>query len=164
MFRKLVLVSSLVLSINAHSGPTEHFEAALATVNLPQGEQLEAMINGLVTNQIRMTPSMRPIRPAMEKFYREIFQSNEFTHTLAELNMEFFTHEELIELKALMDQPIFEKWQQVMPEYMTQMMQASQKIVMENQGRLHELITQEYKRVEELQKLDKDMGLTTQSQ
>ncbi len=160
MIKKIVLVAALSFSGSLLANDDAHFEAALAVVNMPKGEQLESLVMSLVDTQVNTNPSIRPVRKAFEAFYRETFQSTGFSNGLAEIQMELFTYEELLEIKEMMSLPIFKKYEEIMPEYMSRNMQLGQQVVMANQERLKELIEKEHKRIERLQELDSQMNLT----
>ena len=164
MIKNLTLVLALTFSGSLLANDDAHYEAALAVVVMPQGEQLEAMVQGVVNNQINVNPSIRPIRKAFEIFYRETFKSEDFIHGLAKIQMELFSYEELLEIKKMMALPIFKKYEEVMPSFMSKNMQLGQQVVMANQDRLKELIETEHKRIEKLQELDKQMNLTGSEQ
>ena len=159
MIKKLLFVVSLAVSTSLWASEDKHFDAAMDVVIMPQGEQLELMVSGLVDAQMNANPSIRPLRGAFERFYQEVFQSEAFLQGLAEIQMETFTYEELVELKTLMKLPIFIKYQAMMPEILPKHMQLGQQVVMKHQDRLIELIELENKKIEELQRLDKQLNL-----
>jgi hypothetical protein len=164
MIKKLTLVFALTFSGNLFANDGTHFEAALSVIAMPQGEKLEEMVQGVVNQQISANPSIRPIKKAFEIFYRETFQSDEFINGLAKIQMELFSYEELLEIKKMMSLPIYKKYEEVMPSFITKNMQLGQQVVMANQERLKELIETEHKRIEKLQELDKQMNLTGSDQ
>jgi hypothetical protein len=160
MIKNLTLVLALTFSGNLLANDDRHFEAALSVIAMPQGEKLEEMVQAVVNQQVNANSSIRPIRKAFETFYRETFQSDEFINGLAEIQMELFSYEELLEIKKMMALPIYKKYEEVMPSFITKNMQLGQQVVMANQDRLKQLIEAEHKRIEKLQELDKQMNLT----
>jgi|GEM_PF-2037240 len=164
MIKKLTLMFALTFSGNLLANDEAHFEAALAVIAMPQGEKLEEMVQGVVNQHISANPSIRPIKKAFEIFYRETFQSDEFINGLAKIQMELFSYEELLEIKKMMSLPIFKKYEEVMPSFITKNMQLGQQVVKANQSRLKELVEAEHKRIEKLQELDKQMNLTGSEQ
>lgn len=165
MIKHLTLILALSFSNNLFATTEEqHFSAALDVVMMPENEQLEAMVKGLVDQQVMYNSSYKPIRSAFETFYREIFQSEEFLHGLARIQMDLFTYEELLEMKKMMDLPIFRKYQQIMPAFLEMNMQLGQEIVFSNQERLKALIDKEHRKIEKLQELDEHMNLTGEAQ
>ncbi|WP_441004105.1 hypothetical protein [Pseudocolwellia agarivorans] len=164
MIKRLTLILALSFSTNLLANDIEHFEAALAVVSMPEGEKFEEMIQGIVNQQVASDPSIRPIRRALEIFYRETFQSDEFIHGIANIQMDLFSYEELLQIKEMMDLPIFKKYEEIMPTFMTRNMQLGQQVVALKQDRLKELINAEHERIEKLQELDQQMNLTGSEQ
>lgn len=160
MIKKLLLVSALILPATSYADEQAHFEAARAVISMPQGDKLEEMVQGIVNQQAYANPNIKPIRKAFETFYREVFQSEEFIDGLAQVQMELFTYEELLEIKEMMKLPIFKKYEEVMPQFLAKNMEVGQKLVMARQDRLMELINLEHKKIEQLQELDEHMNLT----
>ena len=146
MIKNIVLAVSLTFSISSFATEDKHLEAALSVVDIPEGEQLEKIITGLVDSQISANPSIRPIRKAFEIYYREALQSEEFLYGVAEIQMELFTTAELIQLKEMMSQPIFKKYEENMAEHLSKNMELGQRIFMAKQERLKKLKEIEHKR------------------
>ena len=160
MIKKVFLLFALIFSANLLANDAKHYEAALAVISIPQGEKLEEMVQGVVEQQINANYSIKPVRKAYETFYREIFQSEEFIHGLADIQMTLFSYEELLEIKKMMALPIYAKYEELMPSFITKNMQLAQQIIMANEARFEALLEAEHKRIEELQLLDEQMNLT----
>ena len=161
MFKKIVAVSLFLMAFTSVADEEQqHFEAALATVAMPQGEKLDQMIDGLLAGQIQANPQMQTLRGAFETFYREVFQSEDFLHGLAKIQMELFTYEELLEIKKMMETPVFKRYEEQMPLFIQRNMELGQQVVFAKQDRLISLIQAEQARIEELKKLDKELNLT----
>lgn len=143
-----------------HANEQAYYELALETANMPKDEKLEEMVHALVEGQIKTNPNIRPIKNAFSTFYKEIFSSNEMASAMASMQMEFFTYEELLELKELMKNSIFVKYEEIMPQIMQKSILLSNQIVMNNQERLKELVKKEQDHIAKLQKLDKELMLT----
>lgn len=142
----LILIALFSLPVTAETN--KHLEAALETVIIPQGEKLERFIDGLVKNQLKSDPSLYLIEDAFKQFYREMMTSEHYKYRIARVQMEFFSLEELNELKELMKLPIFIKYQEVMPGIVPKMMEVGRSYAMENQARLIQLIEAERKKRE----------------
>jgi hypothetical protein len=160
MIKFLVLASAICLpSIVLANDNEKYFELALAVTAVPE-ESLELMIDGLLENQIAADPSIKPIRRAFKTFYMETLNSDLVKNGSAHIQMELFTYEELLEINEMMQLPIYKKYMEVTPEYVSRTMMLGQQAAMANGARLKELIDAEHKHIEELQKLDEEMNLT----
>ncbi|WP_417349951.1 hypothetical protein [Ferrimonas sp.] len=160
MLKRILIASLFMFSFSSMGNEQQHFEAALDTVAIPQGEELDQMINGLLTAQIQSNPNIAMLRGAFETFYRETFQSEEFIHGCARIQMELFTYEELVEIKEMMDLPIFKKYQKQTPLFIQRNMELGSQVVESRKERLIFLIEKERARIEELKELDEQLNLT----
>ena len=160
MYKYIILIAITVSSFNIYANDDEYLTLALELINIPEGEKLDELVSSVVQTNIQANPSIRPVRRAFEKYYREIFTSDEFKYGLARIQMELFTYEELLELKEVMKTPIFKKYVEVTPKFLTLNAQLGSRVVKNNEERLHELITKEQEHIEKLQQLDKELFLT----
>ncbi|PCI23233.1 MAG: hypothetical protein COB62_00080 [Piscirickettsiaceae bacterium] len=160
MYKYLLLVLITFSSFSLYACEDEHLSLALEVVKIPEGEKLDELINSLVNSQIRVNPSVRPIRKAFNIFYREVFTSDEFKYGLARIQMDLFTYDELLLLKELMNTPIFKKYEDIMPQFLSKNMELGSLVVKNNEKRLMELIEKERNHIEILQQLDKELMLT----
>lgn len=162
MYKLVLLTILMALTSPLHANQDEALALAKEVSKMPEGEKLDQLVSSLVESQVNINPSIRPIRKAFDTFYREIFSSEEFTTASAKIYLDLFTYEELVELKKLMDTPIFKKYELIMPTYMQRYMELGNEIVMNNRERLGELIKKEQDHIEKLQQLDKELMLTPQ--
>lgn len=163
MFKGLVLIGFIFISMSVHAQnevtEEEHFKAAQDTVKRMGQEQAVEYAKGVVDAQIAANPSIAHLSKAIEKFYIEVFQSDEFYDGVASIQMELFTYEELLEIKEMMKLPIFKRYEKIMPQVLQKNMALGQTVVAGRQDRLVELIQKEQARIEKLQKLDAELNL-----
>ncbi len=140
MFLKKLIFLLLLSSSGVFASGPEHFQAALDTVMAPEGDQLDQIIDGLVQAQISANPKLYMAENAFRKFYKEVLGSEAYRNRLAKVQMETFSYDELVQIKEMMNTPIFKIYRKRTPALMTKIMQVGITFAQENQGRLVELI------------------------
>ncbi len=149
-----------LISYNSFAEEGLHYEIAMQISKIPEGKKLDELIDSMVRAQIKQNPRMGIIRKAYEKFYKETFTSKEVKSGIAKIHMDIFSYKELLDLKKLMELPIYKKYMDKNPEILYKSSELSNRIFFKNKNRLKELIDKETKHIERLKKLDKELMLT----
>ncbi len=169
MYKNLMLVGAIIINTNAFAqveiDKKVNLKSAQVTVNKISDEYLkvaqetvmqiskeQALQSAKVLVQAQMTsdPSNIQLAKAYEAFYIEVFLSKEFYNGLVLIQMELFTYEELLKLRAMMQLPIFSLWENRLAQVLQRNRTLTRELVFEKQDRLFELIQNERERKKNL--------------
>lgn len=144
----LVLVLILICAVDTRAADDTYLMAALDVVSVPSGNELDVLAAVLTDVQLNAFPHRAPLRKGYEQFFKEVLQSDEVNVGLAEVYMEYFSYEELIELKKLMSSSIYQKLNRSMPHILKKNMEKTRSLIPEYQPRLDEILRAEHYRVQ----------------
>jgi len=120
------------------------------TMNMRQ--TLSRVIEQITLSQIQKDPALGPYKDVMLKFMDKHMGFDSVKMDFAAIYAEAFTESELREIAAFYRTPVGQKAMQKLPELSVKGSEYGQRKVQENLGELRAMITEESKRIQELQK------------
>lgn len=144
-FSFLVAIASVVVSASSSRADEKSHRAAaenVLTVSKTE-ETMKKSIDNMLDLQIKQQPVLKPLRPAMEKFFAKHLSYADIKDELIDLYVAEFTEEELKELARFYQTPLGKKSVEKLPVLTAKGAEIGMKRVQANQAELQQMIREE---------------------
>jgi hypothetical protein len=140
----LTMVSVVLSATFAGADEKSHRAAAEKLLVISKTEEtMKKSIQNMLDLQTKQQPVLKPLRPAMEKFFEKHLSYASIKDELIELYVAEFTEEELTGLAEFYQTPLGKKAVEKLPVLMSKGGEIGMKRVQENQAELQQLIRDE---------------------
>ena len=150
-----LIINILLLSIS-FAGEDSHKKAAEKfLIEIGTDKILQQTIENVLNLELQKQPALGPYREVMLKFFEKYMSFESLKDDLVAIYVEAFTEEELNDIIAFYETPTGRKTLEKLPELTVKGAQLGQSRVKQNIQELEEMIADESRRIQKLQKENK---------